>query len=47
MVGLVNVLVRQSSQSEMVGFVRVTGLGIVFKLIKLVLVAGMVNLDYK
>ena len=46
-VGSVNVMGGQSSQSEMVGFVRVTGLGIVFKLIKLVLVAGMVNLDYK
>ena len=44
---MVNVLVGQSSQSRMVGSVRVIGLGIVFKVIKLVLVAGVVNLDYK
>ena len=46
-VGSVNVMGGQSSPSEMVGFVRVTGLGIVFKVIKLVLVVGVVNLDYK
>ena len=46
-VGLVNVLVDQSSQSRMVGSVRVIGLGIVFKVINLVLVVGVVNLDYK
>ena len=44
---MVNVLVGQSSQSRMVGSVRVIGLGIVFKVINLVLVVGVVNLDYK